>query len=515
MNAHTPLRLSAEARTKVRKAITAHPRWSQTRKELGLAIESMSSESLVTVAALLNIDLAPFVAPSTESAPNAQEAPDMNAHHKPRPHDAATVDALMARFMAIPAEEIKAGDAVFVADVFKTIKEKQDGAATDSQFYSIERVVDRYAPKAKEEKPKREKEITQEPKQAQAFAPESARKEITPETRAKLAFGERALKHPAPPAGDDAAQLAALIAKLAGQNAAPIDRDEVSRIAADAVTGAFPALLDLTRAAIKEAVDALPVTRIELAKPDGSTKEIEGHAHPKFATLLRAASARMANGYPPSIWLAGPAGSGKTHAGHQLADALDRPFHLNGALSMPHELLGFIDAGGNYHRTPFREAYEHGGVYMFDEVDGSDNSALLALNAALANGSATFPDAKIKRHPDCIILASANTWGLGATAEYVGRAKIDAAFLSRFPVRIAWDYDNALEIAISGHEKFARRVISARERARAAGLKVLIDPRASQAGAALIAAGMSEDDAASLTYLANVSADQRRMIEGA
>ena len=222
---------------------------------------------------------------------------------------------------------------------------------------------------------------------------------------------------------------------------------------------------------------------------------------------------KQADGHAPNIWIAGPAGSGKTYAAKTAAKALGVPFHYNGALSMAFDLLGFIDAGGTYHRTPFREAYEHGGVYLFDEVDGSDNSALLALNAALANGTATFPDGQVKRHDDTYIIATANTWGLGATAEYVGRAKIDAAFLSRFPVRLDWQYDEKLERLISGNEEFARRVQDARHKAKQAGLKVLIDPRATMAGAALIAAGMTPDEAASLTYLANLSADQRKQIE--
>jgi hypothetical protein len=86
--------------------------------------------------------------------------------------------------------------------------------------------------------------------------------------------------------------------------------------------------------------------------------------------------------------------------------------------------------------------------------------------------------------------------------------------MSRFPVRLSWEYDTALEVAISGNALFARRVIAARERARAAGLKVLIDPRASQAGAALIANGMTDDEAADFTYLANLTADQRKLVEG-
>lgn len=256
---------------------------------------------------------------------------------------------------------------------------------------------------------------------------------------------------------------------------------------------------------------AAKVVKIEVHK-DGKAKVLEGHHHPKFSLLLRVCSTRQANGSPINVWVAGPAASGKTTAAHNVAKALDIPFHFNGAVSMAHELLGFVDAGGRYHRTAFREAFEKGGVYLFDEVDGSDNSPLLALNAALANDIMTFPDGQVKRHKDCIVIACANTWGLGATADYVGRAKIDAAFLSRFPVRILWDYDADLELKISGNVEFTRRVQKAREAARRSGLKVLICPRMSMAGSALVNAGFTSDEAADATFLANLNADQRRMI---
>jgi cobaltochelatase CobS len=265
---------------------------------------------------------------------------------------------------------------------------------------------------------------------------------------------------------------------------------------------------------VERRLENVSTVRIEIARDGAKVGETTGHAHPMFATLCRALAARQVDGFAPNVWIAGPAGSGKTHAAKTFATVADLSFYYNGALSMPHELLGFIDAAGTYHRTPFRDAFEHGGVYLFDEVDGSDNSALLALNAALANGRASFPDAQVERHAECHIVATANTWGLGATADYVGRSKIDAAFLSRFPVRLAWDYDAALEVAISGNADFARRVQAARERARAAGLKVLIDPRATMAGAALIAGGMTHDEAAALTYLANLSPEQRKLVEG-
>ena len=110
-------------------------------------------------------------------------------------------------------------------------------------------------------------------------------------------------------------------------------------------------------------------------------------------------------------------------------------------------------------------------------------------------------------------IACANTYGLGGTADYVGRSRIDAAFLSRF-VKLAWDYDAALEIALSGNEMWSQRVISARARARVNGLKIMITPRDSQAGAALIEAGFSYDEAADMTYLAGLSIEQRKQIEG-
>jgi hypothetical protein len=138
---------------------------------------------------------------------------------------------------------------------------------------------------------------------------------------------------------------------------------------------------------------------------------------------------------------------------------------------------------------------------------------LLCLAGALANSEFDFPDTRVARHHDSVIIAAGNTWGDGATNDFVGRNKLDGAFKSRFPVRITWDYDESLERAISGNVDWACRVQKARAAARRAGLKVIIDPRMTQAGAALIASGMTFDTAAQLTYLANLTEDQRKMVE--
>jgi hypothetical protein len=55
-------------------------------------------------------------------------------------------------------------------------------------------------------------------------------------------------------------------------------------------------------------------------------------------------------------------------------------------------------------------------------------------------------------------------------------------------------------------------VQDARKKAATVGLKVLITPRSSQAGARLIAAGYTPDQAAELTYMRGLSADQKRQL---
>lgn len=269
---------------------------------------------------------------------------------------------------------------------------------------------------------------------------------------------------------------------------------------------------------VLKALDARVPNRTEIVVTSAETKKstvVKGPQHAMFPRLLRAATTRLPGGYVPDIFLQGEASSGKTTGCKMLAEALKLKWHFNGAISFPHEMLGFIDGAGKYHRTPFREAYENGGVYTFDEVDRSDPVALLAVNPHLANGVATFPDKQIQRHKDCIIVCTANTWGLGADANYSGATKLDGAFLSRFPVRINWDIDAELERTVVGNDEWLSRVRKAREKARAVGLKVMIDTRAALAGAALIKSGFTADEAAEMTYLANVKPAQRQQIEGA
>lgn len=218
-----------------------------------------------------------------------------------------------------------------------------------------------------------------------------------------------------------------------------------------------------------------------------------GLQHENFPMLLA-----LMSGLEPAernIWLTGPAGSGKTTAARKLAEALGVPFYFTGAIDSPYKLTGFMDAKGAYVQTAFYQAVKYGGVFLFDEVDGSLAGAVLEFQAFLATGFATFPNEPmpVERHPNCYIVAAANTWGFGGDANYVGRLKLDAAFLDRF-VTLEWDYDNKLERALSGNDAWVTVVQSVRQAARDGGIQVVISPRASMKGAQLLRSGMSPAD---------------------
>ncbi len=181
---------------------------------------------------------------------------------------------------------------------------------------------------------------------------------------------------------------------------------------------------------------------IDLTAP-GVTLSGDAIMHHKFPLLAAAVAARV------NVMLVGPAGSGKTTAAVKAAQALGLPFYGTGAINSEYKLTGFIDAQGRIVSTAFRKAFEHGGVFLFDEIDASLPGALLAFNAALANDWMDFPDANVKRHDDFRVIAGANTFGTGADRQYVGRNQLDAASLDRYAV-IDWNYDEALEASLLG-----------------------------------------------------------------
>lgn len=229
--------------------------------------------------------------------------------------------------------------------------------------------------------------------------------------------------------------------------------------------------------------------------------------HEQFDSVLKAVAAEV------PVMLVGPAGSGKTTICEQVAKALDLRFYFTGAVASEYKLSGFVDAQGRIVSTAFRDAYTNGGLFLFDEVDASMPQAIMAFNAALANGHCDFPGdtEPTKRHPDFRVVAAANTFGRGADRQYVGRNQLDAASLDRFVI-ISMDYDEKLERALAGNTDWARKVQRIRREINKQQIRHIVSPRASIQGARLLAAGFSTDEVLESTVWKGLDKDSKARV---
>jgi cobaltochelatase CobS len=271
--------------------------------------------------------------------------------------------------------------------------------------------------------------------------------------------------------------------------------------------------VETLREMVGEAVEAAQIrpSVIEVRGPAASVT-IEGRQHPVFETVCKLIAARC------DLWLVGPAGSGKSTVAINAAKALGMSVYMTGAIMSKYDLIGFRSPNGDEAtlRTPFRDAFEHGGVFILDDTDRSDAKALAAFNGAIANRRYAFPDREVEAHPDFVIVATANTWGTGASAEYVGAGRMDAATLDRF-VQIEVGYDEQLERDIAGAEyadwcRFVQRV---RKACGELGIKRIVSPRATIKGAKALGAGLPRDQVERLVLFGGLDRETEARIRSA
>lgn len=261
---------------------------------------------------------------------------------------------------------------------------------------------------------------------------------------------------------------------------------------------------DQVRAIVSEMMPAAD-RRIDVIIPERPRVSISAEMHERIEIVLRV----VALGHP--VMMVGPAGCGKTTIAEHVSRAMSLPLYITSAISDAHELVGFIDGHGTYHRTPFRDAFEHGGIWIADEIDSWDASALLTANAALANGFAVFPDnpKPMQRHADFRMIATANTFGNGADRVYVGRNELDAASLDRFAT-INVDYDKALERKFAGKQQaWLNYVWHVREQVQDKRIRHVVSSRAIIMGARALDAGLALDDVRELYLFKGLSATDR------
>lgn len=157
-------------------------------------------------------------------------------------------------------------------------------------------------------------------------------------------------------------------------------------------------------------------------------------------------------------YLVGPAGTGKsTLAMDACAELFGVPkddFKFNEHFAQisfspdttSGEMVGRCDINGVFHRSEVVRVFAEGGLILFDEIDNADASMLVKLNTAIANGTFATPEGLVRRNKNTVIVCTANTYGTGPDAMYVGRTRLDAATLDRFVCStIEVDYDVKLE----------------------------------------------------------------------
>ena len=176
-----------------------------------------------------------------------------------------------------------------------------------------------------------------------------------------------------------------------------------------------------------------------------TTTKTEQVLDPNFANILKLVAARE------NVYLYGPAGSGKNTIAEQIAEALGVEFYYQNTLVTKFDVSGYKNAQGEYEETAFYKAWKNGGLFFADELDNSTAEAIIALNAALANGYYTFPNSseKVAKHPDFYCIAAGNTNGQGATEEYCGRYQMDESSRDRFAF-IEIGYNEKIEESICG-----------------------------------------------------------------
>lgn len=233
--------------------------------------------------------------------------------------------------------------------------------------------------------------------------------------------------------------------------------------------------------------------------------------HSAFEKVIKILSAQKR--IDKNIMLVGECASGKSSLCKDIAEYLKLPFYPMsvGLQTTKSDLLGFINAHGEYITTPVRQAFENGGVLLLDEFDATHAGVVTILNSMLANGVCSFPDKIVKKHENFICLVACNTYGKGGSLEYIGRNRLDMATLDRF-ITVQVDYDEYLEDQLTKNSAWTKIIRLMRKNIKTHGLKMVVSPRASLQGADLLEAGFDIEDVINMCIIKGANADVKNKL---
>lgn len=133
-----------------------------------------------------------------------------------------------------------------------------------------------------------------------------------------------------------------------------------------------------------------------------------------------------------NLWLVGPAGCGKTTLCSIVGDNLGIPVTIIpcGAGTSSTTFMGY-----KYPErigTPFVHAFGQEGIIVLDEFTALEAQVAQMVNSALANNELDSTIGTVHRHPNCVVIATSNTFGNGADRMYVSNNQLDASTINRY-----------------------------------------------------------------------------------
>lgn len=185
-----------------------------------------------------------------------------------------------------------------------------------------------------------------------------------------------------------------------------------------------------------------------------------------------------------NIWLCGPAGSGKSMMTRQVAAELGLPYLCIscGIGTSSTEFVGYKYP--TRESTKFAEYYSKPSIILLDEFTALDPAVAQICNAALANDEIETTTGTVYRDPNCIIIATSNTFGGGASRQYVANNQLDASTIDRFiggiiEVNYSESFESQYDPEVVNYVNSLRNIIKTYDFRRIASTRMI------QAGCAL------------------------------
>lgn len=166
--------------------------------------------------------------------------------------------------------------------------------------------------------------------------------------------------------------------------------------------------------------------------PKPFTPKAESAPAPVDKTNTQEYLIRLIEAGTTNIWMVGPAGCGKTTICQLAGAEKELPVTVIpcGAGTSATTFLGYKYP--EREATPFVMAFSQPGIIVLDEFTALEAQVAQICNAALANNELSATTGTVQRHPECIIIATSNTFGFGADRMYTSNNQLDASTIDRF-----------------------------------------------------------------------------------